>query len=336
MSQSWKVTGANLRDYVTRRISNPEERAAKLKQVNEFLKAKEIAYYIPETRSGKYVVYAEHGQSEAIPPFYNRYKTRAEAQRIAEQLAKNGYNPNPIKEWQPPNESFVKEMPDDFLLELNSIIDDPNISPGFTIPGFKSHMLARKEVFGAPANVFEQTVKYLNGAASIAMEWKYDDKIKALLYNKEKYSHSPGAKYLQDWYEYTKKNTGEWSTVRNLISQHTLGFGQFSSAAINFVSPLTSTAPELSKITGMAKVYPEMGKAQFLFGQYKAKPESFKKKNPQLYAALQLADKVGELGGNVKDFYGIEQGGVGAIAKSGFRKLSEAGMFLQRVTEALS
>jgi hypothetical protein len=333
MKESWKVTGSQLRDYVARRISNPEEKAAKIKQVNEFLKAKEITYYIPETRSGKYVVYAQHGQSDAIPPFYNRYKTRAEAQRVAEQLAKNGYNPNPIKEWRSPTDSAIAAMPDDVLLDLNAIIDDPNINPGVSIPGFKSHLLARKEVFGSPAEVFDQTVKYLNGVSSTAMEWKYDDKIKGLL-NQSKYVQSEGADYLRKWYDYTKKNTGEWSAVRNLISQHTLGFGQVSSAAINFFSPMTSIAPELSKIAGVAKTYPEMAKAQVLFGQYKADPASFKKKNPQLYAALQLADKVGELGGSVKDFYGLEQTGIGAIAQSGFRKISEAGMFLQRVTEA--
>ena len=333
MRESWKVTGAQIRDYVARRILNPEEKAAKLKQVNEFLKAKEITYYIPETRSGKYVVYAQHGQSDAIPPFYNRYKTRAEAQRVAEQLTKNGYNPNPIKEWRPPTDSAIAAMPDEILLDLNSIIDDPNISPGFSIPGFKSHLLARKEVFGVPSDVFDQTVKYLNGAAATAMEWKYDDKIKGLL-SQTKYKQSEGAKYLREWYDYTKKNTGEFSAVRNLISQHTLGFGQVSSAAINFFSPITSIAPELSKITGVAKTYPEMAKSQLLFSQYKASPESFKKKNPQLFAALQLADKVGELGGNVKDFYGLEQTGIGAVAQSGFRKISEAGMFLQKVTEA--
>ena len=227
-------------------------------------------------------------------------------------------------------------MPDDLLLDLNAILEPGgDEGKGTTIQGFKSHLLKRGDVLGAPTDLFKQIVKYVDSSSSAAMEWKYDPKIKALL-NQDKYKQSEGADYLRKWYDYTKKNTNEGRQIRSLISQHTLGFLQPSSAVVNFISPLTATAPELSKVVSgpPGKAYWEITKAQKVFTDYLVRPESFKKKNPQLYAALKREEKSGAMGSSKLGYFGgDEQGSLGSMAKTGVQKLSDFGMALQRFTE---
>jgi hypothetical protein len=333
----WKVVGSQMRKIVSDRIPEGPDRLAKLRQVDDWLRAKELTYYVPETRTGKYAVYGSHGQSDAIPPFYGRYDSLAKAKQISEGLKKSGYNVKEPYVWRPPTDSAYAAMPDDLLLDLNAILEPGgDEGRGTTIQGFKSHLLKRGDVLGAPTDLFKQIVKYVDSASSAAMEWKYDQKIKSLL-NQDKYERSEGAEYLRKWYDYTKKNTNEGRLIRHLISQHTLGFLQPSSAVINLISPLTATAPELSKVLSgpPGKAYWEITKAQKVSAEYLAFPGSFKKKNPQLYAALKREEKSGAMGSGKLGFLGgDEQGSIGSLAKTGVQKLSDLGMILQRFSEA--
>ncbi len=334
----WKVTGTQMRKVIADRIPEGPDRVAKLKEVDDWLKAKELTYYVPETRTGKYAVHATHGQSDAIPPFYGRYDSLAKAKQISEGLKKSGYNVKEPYEWRPPTDSAYAAMPDDLLLDINSIINPgEDEGKGTTIQGFKSHLLKRGDVLGAPTDLFKQIVKYVDSSSSAAMEWKYDPKIKALL-NQDKYIQSEGAAYLREWYDYTKKNSSEGQAVRKLIAQHTLGFLQPSSAVVNLLSPLTGTAPELSKITTgipIAKSYIEVGKAQGLFAEYLTSPNTLRKRNPHLFAALKQQERSGAMGASKLGYFGGDQeGSIGSIAKSGVSKLSDFGMAFQRFSEA--
>lgn len=333
-AQAWKMVGYHMKNFINKSISDPAELAQSSKAIDEWIKAKETTYYIPQTRKGDWAVHAEHQKSDAIPNFYNRYKTEAEALKVAEDLRKSGFDSRTY-EWKPPTEAAYALAPEDLLLDVNNLIkgETSDNGKGTSIKGFKSHLLqAQNDTLGAPTDLFKGILDYIDGASSMAMEWKYDPTIKGLL-KQDKYKNSEAANQLYKWYDYTKTNNPEGRIIRQIVAQHTLGFLQPSSSLLNALSPFTSTAPELAKIVKTpGSAYPSLIKASGQYADYILRPEAFKKKNPKLYSTLQYAERIGETGGNVMKFYGTDQSlGAGAL-----KKFSETSMLLQRASEGMN
>lgn len=334
MKESWKMTTYAMKNYVTKNMTDPEAVKGTIKAIDEWAKAKENTYYIPKTRKGDWAVYATHSQSEKIAPFYNRYKSEAEAKKVASDLMKSNYNVKEPYKWKPPSDSAYALMPDEVILDINNILKGQDeVKTGKTIEGFKSHFLkADLNVDGDPTDLFRQAVDYLHGSSSLAAEWKWDSQIKGLL--KEGVTKAPEAgDQLAKWYEYTKMNTSEARAWRTMIAQHNLGFLQPSSAVLNGLSSWTSTIPELARYTKVPVVgaYHQMGKAVKQYISYKNNPEKFRAENKKLYSLLEYAKRTGDLGVNTMKEYGTD-----SLSHSGMKKLSDVSMFLQGITEGMN
>jgi hypothetical protein len=358
MDKSWRGIVFHAKDRVRKSNLSEEDKAKRLTAVDEWAKIKQRTYYVPQARTeGKYAITGE--SLSTGDQFFDRYKSEAERNAVLERLKDMNYKAEGY-EWQPPTEAAYALLPDDIMLDIERLIgSDIDVKKTFNKEtgleeveqrglkskdpeklaagrgGFRSHLVKRQSVLGAPRNLEKQFLKYHEGAAQLQMKWKYQPKIHSIFEaiaaestggNPNVLSKSRGLQYMMDLDRYINANTNEGAAIRSLIGQHTLG-ADIPSVAINLTQNFTNGLPEMTREMGASKA----GKALFVeapvkYSHYVLRPESFKKKYPKLYSALEYSKAIGELGQTAVDFRG---GG----EVTGFEKWSQRTMIGQKLSE---
>lgn len=263
------------KDSLKKSITDPTELSNRMQMLDDWATAKKRTHYVPQARKkGIYALWGEHPVTGEL--YFNRFESAKDRAAVAKRLAAEGLGFN-VKEykWNPPTDAALSLLPDDLLLEMDSILgrdidvkksllseDDgtpvnvAEISENAKARGFKTHFLKREGVLGAPENLEDLWYDYHKSASRMQMRHKYRPKIASMLQsmerdtvagNKKKASGSPSVQYTKDWLEYIESNAPEAQSVRAFIGQHTLG-GHIPAAVLNATQTMTNTWGELTKV----------------------------------------------------------------------------------------